>query len=232
MQKQKLIEAEFLKESQEANYKATKFFKTSPGQYSENDVFIGVRVPIIKTLVKKYRNLEPEIIINFLNSKINEHRLFALLCLVEKFQKSDEKLKENIYKIYLKNIDCVNNWNLVDSSAYNIIGAHIIDKDKSILFELANSNNLWHRRISIISTLYFIRKNQFDTTLKIAKILLHDKEDLIHKAVGWMIREISKKDFEVSINFIEKYYKIMPRTMLRYAIEKYPEKIRKKFLKK
>lgn len=226
-----LIEKEFLAYAKEKNSNAQRFFKSSPGAYAEHDIFINITVPNIRALVKKYNTLTLKDITYFLHSKINEHRLFALFCLVDTFKKGDLLTKKTVYNLYLENIYYINNWNLVDSSAYQIIGAYLADKEKTILYTLSQSDTMWHRRISIISTLYFIKENQYDTTLKIAHILMNDTEDLIHKAVGWMLREVSKKNFKVADDFIQKYNNIMPRTMLRYAIEKYPENIRKSFLK-
>jgi len=207
-----------------------RFFKTGPGEYSEGDVFLGVVVPEIRKLVKKYSNLEIKEIIKLLHSKIHEERLTALLIMVSKFQ--IEKNKEKIYNLYLKNTKYINNWDLVDLSAHKIIGDYLSNKSKLILYKLAKSKNLWDRRISIVSTFSFIRNNNFKETLKIAKILLNDKHDLIHKAVGWMLREVGKRDLKVEEEFLKKYYKKIPRTMFRYAIEKFPEKKRKQYLLK
>jgi 3-methyladenine DNA glycosylase AlkD len=205
-----------------------RFFKTGPGEYGEGDVFLGVVVPETRKLVKKYNNLEIKEIIKLLHSKIHEERLTALLIMVSTFQ--IEKNKEKIYNFYLKNTKYINSWDLVDLSAPKIIGDYLLNKPKSILSKLARSKSLWERRISIISTFSFIRNNNFKETLKIAKILLNDKHDLIHKAVGWMLREVGKRDLKIEEEFLKKYYKKMPRTMLRYAIEKFPEKKRKQYL--
>ena len=207
-----------------------RFFKTGPGEYSEGDVFLGVVVPEIRKLVKKYSNLKIKEIIKLLHSKIHEERLTALLLMVNKFQ--TEENKEKIYNLYLKNTKYINNWDLVDLSAHKIIGDYLLNKPKLILFKLAKSKSLWDRRISIISTFSFIKNNKFTETLKIAKILLNDKHDLIHKAVGWMLREVGKRDLKTEEEFLKRYYQKMPRTMLRYAIEKFPEKKRKQYLLK
>jgi 3-methyladenine DNA glycosylase AlkD len=207
-----------------------RFFKTGPGEYGEGDVFLGVVVPEIRKLVKKYSNPETKEIIKLLHSKIHEERLTALLIMVDKFQ--TEKNKENIYNLYLKNTKYINNWDLVDLSAHKIIGEYLLNKSKLILYKLARSRNLWERRISIISTFSFIKDNKFTETLKISRILLNDKHDLIHKAVGWMLREVGKRDLKIEEEFLKKYYKKMPRTMFRYAIEKFPEKKRKQYLLK
>ncbi len=207
-----------------------RFFKTKEGEYGEGDVFLGITVPDIRKLAKKYNTLKIQYVIKLLQSKFHEERLLALLIMVDKFQKEDNK--KEIYKVYLKNTKYINNWDLVDLSAYKIIGAYLIDKPKDVLYKLANSNCLWERRISIISTFYFIRNNEFQETINIVKILLNDKHDLIHKATGWMLREVGKRDLKTEKNFLDKYYKQMPRTMLRYSIEKFPEKERKQYLLK
>ena len=208
------------------------FFKTGKGEYGEGDVFLGLTSQEIKDVSKKYleeanfNNLQ-----KLLNSKIHEYRIAVLRILIEKYQKADEKDKKKIFNFYLKNTKHINNWDLVDISAPNIVGDYLLSKDKKILYKLAKSKNLWERRISIISTFRFIRENQFKDTLKISEILLNDEHDLIHKAVGWMLREIGKRDQKAEEKFLKKYYKTMPRTMLRYAIEKFEENKRKFYLK-
>jgi len=206
-----------------------RFFKTGKGQYGEGDVFLGIMVPIQRKIAKKY-DLSLEEIQSLLSSKIHEQRLISLLILDAKFKKAAQEEKEKIFNFYLKNTKNINNWDLVDLSAPNIVGNYLLDKDRKILCNLANSQHLWEKRISIISTAPFIRKNDFKDALKISEILLRDKHDLIHKAVGWMLREIGKRDIAVLENFLKKHYKTMPRTMLRYAIEKFPEKTRKDYL--
>jgi len=205
-----------------------RFFKTGPGEYGEGDIFLGVIVPDIRKIVKKYNGLKIEEVVKLLCSKIHEERLTALLIMVNKFQIGEDR--EKIYNLYLKNVKYINNWDLVDLSVDKIIGAYLLDKPKLILYELARSKNIWKRRMSIIATFNFIKSNKFKEAFKIAKILLKDKHDLIHKAVGWMLREIGKRDLEIEERFLKKYYKKMPRTMLRYAIEKFPEKKRKQYL--
>ena len=205
-----------------------RFFKTGKGQYGEGDIFLGIKVPIQRQACKKY-DLSLEAIQKLLNSKIHEHRLCALFALVTKYKKA--KNKKGIFQFYLKNAKRINNWDLVDLSAPNIVGNYLLDKDKKILYKLAKSKNLWKKRISIVSTFTLIRNNKLHDTLKISKILLKDKHDLIHKAVGWMLRELGKKDVKKLELFIQKNYKHMPRTMIRYAIEKFPEKKRKAYLK-
>jgi 3-methyladenine DNA glycosylase AlkD len=208
-----------------------KYFKTGKGEYAEGDKFLGIVVPEQRKLVKKYAALlSLEEIQELLNTKIHEYRLTALLILVKQYQKADEKIKKQIFDFYLKNTKNINNWDLVDLSSRDIVGNYLLDKDKSILYQLANSKDLWEKRIAIISTSEFIRKSQFDDTIKISEILLKDKHDLIHKAVGWMLREVGKRNQEILESFLKKHHKIMPRTMLRYAIEKFPENKRKAFL--
>ncbi len=204
------------------------FFKTGPGQYGEGDVFLGVTVPQSRSIAKKYADLSLDDTKRLLNSKIHEERLVAILLLVHKYQNSEDK--KPIVDYYLKNSKKINNWDLVDLSAPKILGNFLLDKNKSILYKLSKSKNLWERRISIISTHTFILNHRFSDTLKISEILLNDEHDLIHKAVGWMLREVGKKDEKILERFLKKHYKKMPRTMLRYAIEKFPEKKRKSYL--
>jgi len=206
-----------------------RFFKTGKGQYGEGDIFLGITVPESRRLAIKYTHLPLKDIELLLSSKIHEERLIALLLLVHNYKKHPEK-REEIYNFYLKNTKFINNWDLVDLSCHKIVGDYLLDKDRGILYKLSKSSNLWERRISIISTFAFIAKNQFDDSIKLAEILLHDKHDLIHKAVGWVLREIGKKDEKVLENFLKKHYKNMPRTMLRYAIERFPEEKRKAYL--
>jgi 3-methyladenine DNA glycosylase AlkD len=206
------------------------FFKTGKGEYGEGDVFAGLKVPTQRKVAREFKDLSLADLKELLHSKIHEERLISLLILVNNYERGDEKEKKSIYTFYIKNRMGINNWDLVDLSAPKIVGKYLFDKDKSILFKFASSKNLWERRIAILSTYEFIRNHQYDTTLKIAKILVEDEHDLIHKAVGWMLREIGKKDLKVEEIFLKKHYKKMPRTMLRYAIEKFPEIKRKKYL--
>jgi 3-methyladenine DNA glycosylase AlkD len=208
-----------------------KFFKTGPGEYGEGDVFIGIRVPVLRKLAGEYSDLPLEDTTNLLRSRIHEERLLALLLLVGAFSKGDDPVRKSIYEIYLKNTEFVNNWDLVDSSAEHIVGAYLVDKSKAILSRLAESDDLWERRISIMSTFHFVKRHEFSETLKISKMLLFDRQDLIHKATGWMLREIGKRHLPTEENFLKKHYKKMPRTMLRYAIEKFPEQKRQRYLK-
>ena len=204
------------------------FFKTGPGQYGEGDIFLGIKVPVQRKVAKKFKDLELSEIQQLLDSKIHEHRLVGLLILVYKYEKSKNK---EIVDFYLSNTRNINNWDLVDLTAHKILGHYLLDKDRSILYDLAKSNDLWEKRISMIATAAFIRENDFNDTLKISEILLNDKHDLIHKAVGWMLREVGKKDQTIEEKFLKKYYKNMPRTMLRYAIERFEEKKRKAYLR-
>ena len=212
--------------------KLSGFFKTGKGQYGEGDLFLGIPVPEQRKIAKKYVDLSSNDIQKLLNSKTHEHRLTALLVLIFKYKKAENSGKEQIFNFYLKNTKNINNWDLVDLSAPKIIGDYLVNKDKLILYELAKSNNLWERRISILSTFKFIANNDFKDALKISELLLHDRHDLIHKAVGWALREIGKRNQEVEERFLTKYCTQMPRTMLRYAIEKFDETKRKFFLNK
>jgi 3-methyladenine DNA glycosylase AlkD len=208
-----------------------RFFKTGPGEYGEGDVFIGVKVPELRKLAKEYQKITVKEVKQLLRSAIHEERLLALFILVRKYSKGNEAEKKRIYELYLKNTQFINSWDLVDSSAHHIIGAFLVDKSKEPLYSLAKSMNLWERRISIISTFYFIKHDKYTETLKISEILLTDEQDLIHKAVGWMLREIGKRHMPTEEKFLRKHYKRMPRTMLRYAIEKFPEDKRQRYLK-
>ena len=208
-----------------------RFFKTGKGEYGYGDRFLGIRVPIIRQSVKKYKNTPVDVAGNLLTSPFHEVRLFALLLLVYRFSRATDRKKEEIYHLYLRHTEYINNWDLVDSSAPYIVGAFLENHDRSILAELAASGLLWERRIAIMSTFFFIKKNQFDDALQIAEQLVMDKEDLIHKAVGWMLREIGKRDKAVEETFLIKYCRQMPRTMLRYAIEKFSINERQKYLK-
>lgn len=207
-----------------------RYFKTGYGEYGEGDLFLGIRVPDIRAQVRKCGAVSLEDIQVLLASAFHEERLFALLFLVRKFEKGDEKDKAAIFNLYLKNTRRINNWDLVDSSASQIIGSHLESRDRQILYKLAKSASIWERRIAVISTFRFIANNQFEDALKLARQLLNDKEDLIHKAVGWMLREIGKRDAAVEKAYLQAHYKKMPRTMLRYAIERFPEQVRKKYL--
>jgi 3-methyladenine DNA glycosylase AlkD len=210
-----------------------RFFKTGKGQYGEGDIFLGIKVPVQRGVAKKYENLSLPKIQELLKSKIHEHRLTGLIILTNKYKKAKEEDKANIFNFYLKNTKHINNWDLVDVTAPRIVGEFLYrnKKHRKILYELSRSENLWEKRIGIISTAYFITKEEFQDTLAISEILLNDSHDLIHKAVGWMLREVGKKDEAVLEDFLKQHYKDMPRTMLRYSIEKFEEDKRKAYLR-
>ena len=215
---------------------ALRFFKTGKGEYSEGDIFIGVRNPQVRELVKKYYSLKFNELQIILNSKIHEHRFSALVILnhqmKQAIQKKDEEEIEKISSFYLKNTRNINNWDLVDISCPNILGAHILfDKSKTdILYSLAKSNDLWEKRISVVSTLKLVRAEELNDAIKLCRIHLYEEHDLMHKAVGWVLREVGKKDEKILIDFLEKYASTMPRTALRYSLEKLDEKKRKYFM--
>jgi len=208
-----------------------RFFKTGHGEYGEGDVFLGIRVPTLRALAKRYKHATRQDALALLRSKYHEARLTALFLLVNLYNRADANVKTQIYTDYLAHVAYINNWDLVDSSALQIVGHYLFDKDRSHLISLAKSQDLWERRISIIATYYFIRQYEFQDTLDISEILLQDKEDLIHKAVGWMLREVGNKSRPTEEEFLLKHYQKMPRTMLRYAIEKFPEERRQGYLK-
>ncbi|PIR80342.1 MAG: DNA alkylation repair protein [Candidatus Levybacteria bacterium CG10_big_fil_rev_8_21_14_0_10_35_13] len=205
----------------------SRFFKTGEG-----DIFIGVMVPEQRTVAKKYKHSTFAEIKKLLESKIHEHRLTGLLILVEQFKEGNDAVKEKIFNFYFDNIKAVNNWDLVDLTADKIVGEWLLNKDKKLLFELAKSSDLWKRRISIVSTFAFIKKGKFNTTLEISELLLNDSHDLIQKAVGWMLREVGKRDQNKEEQFLNKYYTSMPRTMLRYAIERFDPSKRAHYMQK
>ncbi|MBU1086686.1 MAG: DNA alkylation repair protein [Candidatus Omnitrophica bacterium] len=207
------------------------FFKTGKGQYARGDVFLGITVPKIRHIAKQFSDLENNDILELLKSKYHEQRLLALLIWVEQFSSAEQKIKTQIYQLYIKHTKYINNWDLVDLSAPKIIGSFLFNTQRDILYKFAKSPQLWQKRIAIVATYYFIKQNDFADTFKIARILLTDKHDLIHKAVGWMLREAGKINLAKEEEFLGKYYKNMPRTMLRYAIEKFPEEKRLKYLK-
>jgi 3-methyladenine DNA glycosylase AlkD len=206
------------------------FFKTGVGQYGEGDIFLGIRVPAVRKLAKEYNNLPLKETLSLLKSPYHEVRLFALISLVNSFGKGDERIQNKIYDLYLANTGYINNWDLVDLSAPNIVGTFLLTKSRKPLYQLTKSKSLWERRIAVLATFSFIRNNQFDDSLKIAEILLKDKEDLIHKATGWMLREIGKRDTRSAETFLKKHCRTMPRTMLRYAIERFSPSKRRMYL--
>jgi 3-methyladenine DNA glycosylase AlkD len=215
-----------------------RFFKTGPGEYAEGDCFLGIRVPDIRKLARIYREMSWETIQVLLRSMIHEERLLALIVLVSRYQHPPSDLAQRtehhsrIYQFYQNHLSQVNNWDLVDISAPPIVGAYVFENQLRDLFQWSHSSNLWKRRIAIVSTLYGIRHNQFVTTLQIAENLLQDPHDLIHKATGWMLREIGKRNLQDLLHFLDRFSEIMPRTMLRYAIERLPESQRLTYLRK
>ena len=207
-----------------------RFFKTGPGQYGEGDVFLGIKVPPLRALAKRFPDADLNTISKLLCSPYHEERLFALLLLMQFYQAANEAAQQAAYDLYLGHTQHINNWDLVDVSAPRIVGCHLEGRPRDILYELARSSLLWERRIAILATAWFIRLDDFDDTLKIAEILLNDEHDLMHKAVGWMLREVGKRDLAAEEGFLRKHYHRMPRTMLRYAIERFPEARRKQYL--
>jgi 3-methyladenine DNA glycosylase AlkD len=207
-----------------------RFFKTGKGEYAEGDIFLGITVPVSRSLAKKFSGLSIDDSFTLLKSKFHEERLIALFIITHHFEKSPIEKKKEIVDKYLAHTKYINNWDLVDSSAYKILGKYLLDKPTEILFKLAKSTMLWERRIAMVSTYAFIKQKESTLTFQLALLLMKDKEDLMHKAVGWMLREAGKHDPIGLEIFLTENYKKMPRTMLRYAIEKFPEKKRKAFL--
>lgn len=217
---------------------AMRYFKTGKGEYGHGDVFLGLTVPEQRKLAKKYKSLNFADLAKLMRSRIHEYRFIALVILAmkvkdkTKIDSDDKKQLREAADFYLKHRVGVNNWDLVDTSAPRILGEYLFHNDRKILYRFAKSKNLWERRIAIITTLYFIRQGQFDDTLAIAKILLYDKHDLIHKAVGWMLREVGNMSRETEEKFLREHYRDMPRTMLRYAVEKFPPRLRAVYMYK
>lgn len=207
------------------------FFKTGPGQYGEGDVFLGIPVPVLRKLAVEYANVSLETALALLSHPVHEARLLALLLLIGAFHQGTTATRQEIFDAYLNNTRFINNWDLVDLSAPQIVGAYLADKKRTLLPDLAASGLLWERRIAIVATFHFIRNGELIDTLRISDLLLQDREDLIHKAVGWMLREVGKRDLQQLEVFLQDRHQIMPRTMLRYAIEKFPEEKRRKYLK-
>ncbi|MFH1594117.1 MAG: DNA alkylation repair protein [Candidatus Omnitrophota bacterium] len=219
----KKIRKELRRHSSKKNAKnLQRFFKTGPGEYGEGDIFLGVKVPEIRKIVKRRWQIDLKDIVKLLRSKFHEERLLALLILVKKYKEGNDASRKKIYAIYFKHKRYINNWDLIDLTANHIVGSFLADKDKGPIYKLAGSGLLWDRRISVLATFHFIKNKRFTDATKIAKILLNDPEDLIHKAVGWMLREIGKRDLACEERFLQKHYREMPRTMLRYAIERFP----------
>jgi 3-methyladenine DNA glycosylase AlkD len=208
-----------------------RFFKTGPGQYAQGDIFLGVKVPMLRSLAKHYQNLAFNETLKLLKSSIHEERLLSLFILILKYRNAGSLEKEKIYQAYLRYSRYINNWDLVDATAKHIVGDFLVDKNRGILYKLANSDLLWEKRIAILSTFHFIENNDFGDTLKIAKILIADPDDLIHKAVGWMLREVGKRNIKIEEKFLKKHFLVMPRTMLRGAIERFGQSKRQAYLR-
>lgn len=209
-----------LEKAAHSPHKNAVYFKTGVGQYAEHDQFMGVKTPVLRAIAKEYKTLSLSDVDQLMVSPINEKRLLALFILIHRYQKGSPLEQENCYQFYLNHIAYVNNWNLVDASAHWIIGDYLMNRDKQMLWELAHSDNLWERRIAIVATWHFIRHHDLEWTFKLGKLLLHDRHDLMHKAVGWMLREAGKRDERSLHVFLEKHAATMPRTMLRYSLEK------------
>jgi 3-methyladenine DNA glycosylase AlkD len=207
------------------------YFKTGPGQYGEGDIFYGNSAAQMRGLARDYQALPEDEILKLLRSPFHEARAVALLIFVRRFAKADRATRKRIYELYLAHTAFINNWDLVDVSAPHVVGAYLADKSRKPLYTLVRSRSLWKRRISIVSTFHFIRQQDFSDTLELSKRLLADQEDLIHKAAGWMLREVGKRDGDAARTFLVKQYRRMPRTMLRYAIERFPEAERQSYLK-
>ncbi len=209
---------------------STRFFKTGPGQYGEGDTFIGINVPTLRTVARSFRALPLDEVRALLNSPVHEERHLALLILVLQVTKCDDDHRKRVYDLYLGNTRFINNWDLVDCSAPQVVGGFLMTGSRKPLLVLAKSKSVWERRIAIVATQHFIRHGEFDETLAISELLLRDKEDLIHKAVGWMLREVGEKDRGLLEGFLDRHATAMPRTMLRYAIEKFPPDQRRAYL--
>ena len=207
-----------------------RFFKTGPGEYAEGDIFIGVTVPSLRTVCRECRGTGTSEALELLASPVHEERLLALLLLVDAFSRGTDQVKREIYRLYLANTGSINNWDLVDASSSQIVGAWLFTRSRAPLRRLARSSSLWERRIAIVATHYFIRKDDVGETCRIADLLLRDPHDLIHKAAGWMLREAGKRQPAAAREYLKARYPQMPRTMLRYAIERFPEAERRKYL--
>lgn len=207
-----------------------RFFKTAPGEYGAGDLFLGIPMPQLRKLVAQFFMARRDTVLTLLQSPYHEERMLALLIFIRQYAGGDAVVRQEIYEAYLDNTAFINNWDLIDVTAPHIIGAHLADKNRKILYSLAKSDSLWERRIAILSTMHFIRKRDFADALKISRLLRDDSHDLIHKAVGWMLREIGIRDRQAEELFLKEHYQKMPRTMLRYAIEKFPEAQRRKYL--
>jgi 3-methyladenine DNA glycosylase AlkD len=208
-----------------------RFFKTGAGEYGEGDLFRGIRVPVLKRIARDYKDLSLAETLKLLHSPYHEDRLVALLIMNNQFGRRNDLTRKAIYQSYLKNTQYINSWDLVDASAPQIVGGFLWDKNRKVLSKLARSKSLWKRRIAVLATFHFIKRGETTDSLKIASILLSDTEDLIHKAVGWMLREVGKRNLHNEEEFLKQHYRRMPRTMLRYAVERFPEPKRQRYLK-
>jgi 3-methyladenine DNA glycosylase AlkD len=208
------------------------FFKTAPGQYGAGDIFLGIKVPVLRALIKTYRGTSLDTITELLKSAFHEERLFALLLLIDFYQRGNTIEQQRAYELYLARTDRINNWDLVDVSAPHIVGHFLAERSRQPIDLFVKSDLMWERRIAIVATFHFIRRNEFDDTLRLAEQLLGDTHDLMHKATGWMLREVGKRDLAAEESFLQQHYQRMPRTMLRYAIERFPEAKRQHYLQR
>ncbi len=228
-----------LEVQQELNAKANpvdveflqRFFKTGKGQYGEGDVFLGLRVPVIRKIAAKYQQLPIDEIEKLLESPIHEHRLAAVIIMAEGSKRAGPEMKQQFYNLYLNRTDRINNWDIVDVSCRDVIGGFLMDKPRDELYRLAASNSIWERRIAMVSTWHFIRVGQLDDTFRVAELLMHDTQDLIHKAAGWMLREAGKKDEGALLDFLDRHANDMPRTMLRYSLERLEPELRERYMR-
>jgi len=227
---QDIVKAFRKEASSEIAAHSSRFFKTGKGEYGEGDKFLGIRVPMTRKYARKFRDAPLAVVRKLLTSNFHEERLLAVIMLADRFNRGDAEARKGIYELYLGHTKYINNWDIVDSSAHLIVGPYLQDKSRKTLYTFARSNALWERRIAIMATFHYIRQNEFNTALDISELLVNDREDLIHKAVGWMLREIGKRDLKTEEQFLKKHITGMPRTMLRCAIEKFPEKKRKAYL--
>ncbi|HHD64625.1 MAG TPA: DNA alkylation repair protein [Desulfobulbaceae bacterium] len=210
---------------------SARFFKTGRGEYGEGDKFLGIRVPQLRKLVPRCRRLSLKDVQNLLCASWHEKRLLAALILVDRFRRGTKAEQRKIFILYVQHLGIgINNWDIIDTTCPHIVGAWLYTGDRSVLYELAGSENLWQRRAAMLACFHFIRKNDFKDVLNIASLLLEDREDLIHKASGWMLREIGKKNQQIEEDFLRKYCRIMPRTMLRYAVERFAPELRKQYM--
>lgn len=209
-----------------------RFFRTGPGEYGAGDRFLGLRVPEVRAVARRHRGLSMPDLADVLASAWHEHRQAALFVLADRYRRAAPAEREAIAAFYLDHLDAVNSWDLVDGSAPHILGFHLLDRDRGVLYELAGSGHLWRQRVAVLATFPFIRVGQFDDTLRLAELLLDHPHDLIHKAVGWMLREVGKRDRAAEERFLDRHAARMPRTMLRYAIERFEPELRRSYLQR